>query len=267
MHRHIQGGFMMKSIYDLPEVYQAVLQKPDEVIEQEVETIHQLLKMHGVRGKKLLNLGCRPNPHGLLLAEKGYIITALDPYTTMLEEASRRAGRRGLNIRTIQANEVDFDLNEHDFDSAIFMFENFPQITLLADIGRNFSSVRRHLITGGIYIVDVDSLTHGIVREGGMRDRQTILLSNGYAERWFEDLPGDWEDGTNCEVLNTRIMLDAELHETHDEWRYRMYTPWDLSLLACGLDGWKYNGASSWRSPGADLRNEVHYFGIYEKIG
>lgn len=257
----------MNSIYDYPEIYLAVLEKSEEVIHQEVDTILRLLEMHQIQRGKVIDFGCRPAPHGLLLAESGFQVTAVDSSPAMLAEVRRQAERRGVQVSAVQAGEVDFDLEESDFEAAIFMFETFPQITQLAEIGRNFSAMRRHLKTGGIYIVDVDSLSHGILQEGNVRNRKTILLKNGYAERWFEDLPGDWEEGTNCEILYTRAMLDGELHETRDEWHYRMYTPWDLSLLACGMEGWKFSGAYSWRGPHLRLTNETHYFGVYQKIG
>ncbi len=258
---------MAKSIYDLPEVYQTILEKPNEIISIEVETITTLLDKHGIRGGKLLNLGCRTAPHALLLAQRGFEVTGLDPSEAMLAEARARAKTLKVEFQTVRAGEVDFELGEKKFVAAIFMFESFPQITSLDAIRRNFSSVRKHLRDEGIYIVDVDSLTHGIVLEESLRGRKTIVFDNGYAERWFEDLPGDWEEGTNTEVLNTRIMLNDVLHETRDVWEYRMYTPWDLSLLACGLDGWVYEGSYSWRGPECDLANEAHYFGVYRKIG
>lgn len=257
----------MESIYDLPEIYQTLLEKPNEIISAEVDTICALLEKHGMRGGKVLDLGCRTAPHALLLAQRGFDVTALDPSDSMLAEVRARADQLGVDLNTVRSEEVNFELEEKNFVAAIFMFENFPQITRYSEIGRNFSSVRRHLRNEGIYIVDVDSLTHGIVREAGMRGHKTLVLKNGYAERWFEDLPGDWEEGTNTEVLNARIMLDGVLHETHDAWKYRMYTPWDLSLLACGLDGWVYEGAYSWRGLEFNLTNEEHYFGVYRKIG
>jgi SAM-dependent methyltransferase len=257
----------MESIYDLPEIYQTILEKPNEIISVEVETITSLLDKHGIRGGKLLCLGCRTAPHALLLAQRGFEVTGLDPSEAMLTEARTRAENLKIEMRTVLSGEIEFELEEKKFVAAIFMFENFPQITRYNEIGRNFSSVRRHLRNDGIYIVDVDSLTHGILREENLRGRKTIVLNNGYAERWFEDLPGDWEEGTNTEVLNARIMLDGVLHETRDVWEYRMYTPWDLSLLACGLDGWVYEGSYSWRGLEYKLTNEAHYFGVYRKIG
>jgi len=257
----------MESIYSLPEIYQIILEKTEEIIAAEVNTITELLDKHGIRGGRLLNLGCRTAPHALLLAQRGFEVTALDPSSAMLAEVQARSEQLGLEIKTAQSAEVEFALEENKFVAAFFMFENFPQITRYADIRQNFSSVRRHLRNDGIYIVDVDSLTHGIVREESLRSRKTILLKNGYAERWFEDLPGDWEAGTNTEVLNARIMLNDNLYETRDVWEYRMYTPWDLALLAYGLDGWVYEGSYSWRGLGHPLANEEHYFGVYLKTG
>ncbi|MCZ7553773.1 MAG: class I SAM-dependent methyltransferase [Anaerolineales bacterium] len=257
----------MESIYDLPQIYQIILEKPTEIITIEVDTLNEVLDKYGIRGGHLLNLGCRTAPHALLLAQRGFEVTALDPSAAMLAEAQAQAERLGIEIKTVRSEEVDFDLEYKKFVAAFFMFENFPQITRYAEIRRNFAAVRRHLRDGGLYIVDVDSLTHGIVREESLRGRKTIVLKNGYAERWFEDLPGDWEAGTNTEVLNARIMLDDSLHETRDVWEYRMYTPWDLELLACGLDGWVYVGSYSWRGLRLPLANEEHYFGVFQKVG
>jgi SAM-dependent methyltransferase len=255
----------MTSLYDLPQVYLPILEKTTEVIQVEVHTIRKLLERRQITGGKVLEVGCRTAAHGRRLAQVGFQVTAIDPSESMLAEARRRAKKSEVALKTIQAGEVDFDLDEKDFDAAVFMYENFPQITNMVEIVMHFASVRRHLKPGGAYIFDVDSLTHGIRRQGGMRGRRMITFSNGYAERWYEDQPGDWVDGTNCEVLNCRIMLDGSLHETSDAWCYRMYTPWDLRLLAGAMEGWRMEGAYSWRGPEVDLSKENHYFALFAR--
>jgi SAM-dependent methyltransferase len=256
----------MASIYDIPEAYLPILEKTEDVLNAEVSTLLKLLARRRIASGKLLEIGCRVAEHGLRLSEAGFEVVALDPSQSMLDEARRQADKRGLAIKTELAEPVDFELEETDFSAAIFMYENFPQIIRLPEIFEHFEAVHACLRPGGVFIVDVDSLTHGIRRRGGVRSRRTIVLERGYAERWFEDMPGDWVYGTNCEVLNCRIMLDGKLHETCDTWCYRMYTPWDLTLLASAMDGWRMEGAYSWRDPEADIAKEEHYFAEFVRL-
>lgn len=48
-------------------------------------------------------------------------------------------------------------------------------------------------------------------------------------------------------------------------WHYRVYSPWEISLLVQTLEGWRLDGFYSWRDLNPDISNEEHYFMVLER--
>lgn len=254
----------MYSIYDFPEVYDVVLQHSPEVIAAEVASIEGLLARHGVTRGHALELACGTCPHGILLARHGFAVTGVDRSPAMLAAAARRATEAGASLRLVQGNIVDFALDIEPVDVALFMFETFPVITAYDDLVSHFCAVRRHMRPGGLYIIDLDPRKHGVGVSAEEWGRKTLSLLNGSVEVWNEDFPGDWVEGTSHLVLHCRILLGGVTYETADEWRMRVYSPWDLRVLVRTLEGWTLGGFCSWRDLSPDIANEEHYWMVLE---
>ena len=253
----------MKSLYDFAQIVDAVLERPDEVVQTEVRSVLRLGARHKIAGGQVLELACGACAHGLSLAREGFQVVGIDRSAAMLAEAQRRANLANTPIHTVQGDVVDFDLGVSDFDVAILMFETFPLITAYRDIVNHFNAVRRHMKQRGIYIVDVDAARHGVRTKAGEWGRRTLPLPDGCVETWYEDLPGDWVEGTNRMILRCRICLGDQVYETRDQWNIRVYNPWILALLAKTLDGWQLEGCFSWRDLSADIANEDHYLAVF----
>jgi ubiquinone/menaquinone biosynthesis C-methylase UbiE len=252
----------MNSLYDFPAAYDAVMGRPNEVVETEVRTVEGLLARYEIPGRKILELACGACAHGIRLAAHGFQVTGIDRSAAMLDEAQRRARAAGVNLRTVQGDVVAFDLGVADFDAALFLFETFPLITDYRDIVSHFRAVRRHMKSGGIYIVDLDA-SRGVREQAGEWGRKIIPLPDGQVEMWHEDSPGDWVNGINHLVLVCRISLHGKDHATRDEWHIRAYSPWQVSLLAQTLDGWRLGGFYSWQDLSKEIANERHYFTVF----
>jgi SAM-dependent methyltransferase len=252
------------SIYDFPQAYDAVLSRPQGVVEAEVESIDRLLRQRGCAGGRVLEVACGSSAHGIPLAARGYRITGIDRSQAMLAEAKRRADEASVGIRLAHADWSGFDLETADFDAAVFMFETFPLISRLDHIVSHFDAVRRHLRDGGVYVVDVDSYGAGIRSASGVWGRRTVTYPGGSAEAWFEDHPGNWIEGTNSLVLHCRIHAGEEIHLTRDAWTIHKYTPWDLAVLSRALIGWRFDSVRSWRDLNTDISAEAHYFAVFE---
>jgi hypothetical protein len=249
----------MPSLYDFPAAYDAVMNRPEAVVETEAHTVIALLAQHGITQGKILELASGASAHGLRLAGQGFQVTGLDRSAAMLAEAQRRAQAAGVALRTVQGDVVDFALEEGGFDAALFLFETFPLITATADIYRHFAAVRRSLRRGGVYIVDIDR-SYGIRTAQGEWGRRTAPLPNGQVEFWHADEPGDWVEGVNRLALHCRIALDDATYTTADVWVVRHYTPWMLVLLVETLPGWTLDGFYSWQQAGREIAQEAHYF-------
>lgn len=252
------------SIYDFPDVCDIIFQRPAEVVAVEVHSIAQLLAHHSMTGGRILELACGACPHSILLAQQGFAVTGLDRSTAMLKTAADRAAAARVTLDLVQGDIIDFNLNGKTFDAVIFMFETFPVITAYEDIVNHFRAVRGHLRSGGLYIIDLDARKHGVGTTTAEWGRQTLLLPNGSVEMWHEDLPGDWVQGTSHLVLHCRITIAGKVYETTDDWRLRVYSPWDLTVLVQTLAGWSLKGFFSWRDLSPDIGNERHYFMVLE---
>lgn len=256
----------MKSIYDFPTIYEFVLQREPGVVATEVRSIQQLLTQQGAAKGRILELACGACAHGLLLAQQGHHVTGLDRAPAMLEEARQRAAANSVHLELYQADIIDFVLPTEPFDAAIFMYETFPVITAYNDILRHFAAVRRHMQSGGFYIIDLDAHKRGVGVVHEEWGRRTITLPNGFVETWNEDLPGDWVAGTSHFILHCRITLDNVTDETIDDWQIRSYSPWSLTVLMQAVPGWRINGFYAWRDLSPQIVNETHYFMVLEAV-
>ncbi len=256
----------MQSIFDFPDVYDAVLRSPAEQIKTEGNSIRRLLAEQGITKGSVLELACGTCGHGILLAKGGFSVTGIDINPNMLEGAQCRMETAGVKIELIQGDVVDFNLGVVRFDCAIFMAETFPLITAYEDIKSHFQSVRRHLKKGGLYIIDMDKHYFAPPKsEIGIWGEKTVRLDNGHVEVWHEDFPGDWVEGINRMAMHCRIQVNDTICETTDDWRLRYYSPWILSLLVQKLEGWSLKGFFSRRELSQDISEETHYFTVLEK--
>mgnify|MGYP005851371477 CR=1 FL=1 len=254
------------SIYDHPEVYEAVVRAPMEQIESEVASIIRLLAQRGIYKGRVLELACGTCPHGILLARQGFSVHGVDLSPNILAVAAKRAEAGGVQIGLHQADIVDLHLDVGPFDCAIFMAETFPLITRYEDLISHFASVRRHLRPGGLYVVDVDAHRHGVGTRYQVWGEKRVALDDGYVDLWHEDFPGDWVQGTSHLVMHCRIHRGDSTVETEDEWRVRVDSPWHLELLLRTLPGWSLAGFYSWRDLSTDITDEAHYFMVVEAL-
>ena len=98
---------VVKSIYDFPQVYNAVLKRSAGVVDTEVRSILGILAKHDVHEGKILELDCGMCPHGIQLAREGFQIVGIDRSAAMLTEAQRRARSNGVHIRTVEGDVVE----------------------------------------------------------------------------------------------------------------------------------------------------------------
>jgi hypothetical protein len=76
---------------------------------------------------------------------------------------------------------------------------------------------------------------------------------------WHEDFPGDWVDGTSQMILYTRIERSGTVEETRDDWRLRVYSPWELSVLMRTQEGWNLDGFYSWKDGSSRIADDDNY--------
>jgi SAM-dependent methyltransferase len=232
----------MRSIYDFPDACEVVLDRPPGTVIEEVRSIQRLLATRGIVAGSILDVACGASPHGILLAQHGFAVTGIDCSPAMLAAARKRAAAVGVAMTLVEADLVEFALGMSDFDAAIFTFETFPVITEPGDIVWHFTTMRRYVRPGGVYIIDVDQPKHTVHSSVGEWGRRTIPLADGLVDTWYEDLAGDPSFPIHRLRLHCRIQIGGVDYETIDDWQLRVYRPDDLIAFAKTLAGWGFAG-------------------------
>lgn len=125
----------------------------DKDYHAEAQYVGRLLRGHGVRGRRLLEVGCGTGVHAHWLVADGWQVCGIDRSTDMLERARiRLAGRQGLTEFHV-GDARTFDLNRQ-FDAAISLFHVMSYQADPNDITAALQAVRRHLTAGGVFLFD-----------------------------------------------------------------------------------------------------------------
>jgi len=151
-------------IYDEPELYELACAYRD--IPAEVTALQGWFATHfagagaGAAVGSVLELAAGPAEHARELAGRGVRATALDWSAAMCGYAAGQAKAAGVPLDVVQADMRDFRVTAPDggevmFDAAITMLNSACHLFILDDLVRHLSAVRAHLVTGGLYIVEL----------------------------------------------------------------------------------------------------------------
>lgn len=120
-------------------------------IDSSVEWISELVPCKNY--KKLLDLGCGPGLYAERLAEKGYLLTAIDFSKRSIEYAKRKAKEKGYNIEYIYKNYLEIEYRD-EFDLITLIYCDFGA---LSHVQREMllKKIYAALKSGGKFIFDV----------------------------------------------------------------------------------------------------------------
>lgn len=107
-------------------------------IDSSVEWISELVPCKNY--KKLLDLGCGPGLYAERLAEKGYLLAAIDFSKRSIEYAKQKAEEKGYNIEYIYKNYLEIEYGD-EFDLIILIYCDFGAL----------SHVQREMLLKKIY--------------------------------------------------------------------------------------------------------------------
>jgi SAM-dependent methyltransferase len=115
--------------------------------------------------RSVLELAAGPAEHARELARRGLRATALDRSPAMCAYAAAQAKTAGLDLDVVEADMRDFrvgvgdgaesDGAERRFDLAITMLNSACHLFTLDDLVPHLTAVAAHLVTGGLYIVEL----------------------------------------------------------------------------------------------------------------
>jgi SAM-dependent methyltransferase len=121
----------------------------------ECDLVEQMIQRHGVGTVgRILDLGCGTGGHAILLAARGYDVTAVDRSAEMLRHARAKGGQTGANVRWIEGDARSVEIGDR-FDAVLLMFAVLSYQTSNDDVLATLRTVRRHLRPGGLVVFDV----------------------------------------------------------------------------------------------------------------
>jgi len=149
---------MARTTYDAIAPYYDLIQSKKDYA-GECRFLEHLIRrfLNGPR-KDLLDVGCGTASHALLLAKRGYRVTAVDQSPGMLDQGRKKAGTRQPGLRLLQADLRRMALGVR-FDAAYSM--DGPVLSLLTarDLLQHFRTIRDHLRPGGLFVFDFSRAT------------------------------------------------------------------------------------------------------------
>ncbi len=117
-------------------------------------------------GSPILELGCGTGRVLLPLAQAGYAITGLDNSPAMLARARQRLSTQSHQVcdrvNLIQADVRDFALARR-YTLAFFALNGFMHFLTLEDQLRALRCIRRHLVPGGTFILDLPYISFSLL--------------------------------------------------------------------------------------------------------
>lgn len=172
--------------------------------------------------KSILDVGCGTGNHALLLAEKGYSVVGIDLSEVMINQAKRKAERRGLPVEFFVQDMRKFSLGKK-FDAVLCLFGTFGYCSNDGKILAIFNGIKDHLKAGGLFIFDFFPVYAYCGRES-WRSVSEIRRDDTYAMRIVDGAFNPANNQVNlkikCNIIKNKH-LDDSFQEEH---RLRTFT-------------------------------------------
>ncbi len=170
-----------------------------------------ILERRGLRGRRLLDVGCGTGKSFLPMLTRGWEVTGCDISASMLEEASAKVGEEvRLSVADMRELPVfgEFDLVWSLDDAVNYMLDEEELTRALRGMGANLAPT-------GLLLFDVNALhgyrTFWAVTEAfaELEDRRRVV--------WHGEVDADAEPGSICEARMTIESADATSSEGGEE--------------------------------------------------
>lgn len=168
----------------------------------------------------ILELGCGSGRILLHLAKSGFRVTGVDSSKPMLEIARQRLAENARAERRVRLEEADmraFSLRTR-FRMAFCAINSFMHLMTTEDQTACLATVHRHLVAGGLLIIDVFNPDLALLLEGGGRLMLERLLIDPAGPTVVTKMVSAWVDRANqvnhITYLYDEMMLDGLVKRT-----------------------------------------------------
>lgn len=133
--------------------------------------------------RSVLDLCCGTGIGTRILLERGYApVVGVDASASMIAQAEALAVPGDGSVY-VCSDAGDFDLDVQHFDMAISLFDSLNYILDEAHLSRVFRQVRRHLVPGGLFAFDMNSI-HALKTGMFTQSDQTPGLRHNWISHW-----------------------------------------------------------------------------------
>jgi SAM-dependent methyltransferase len=128
--------------------------KSYDALNEFVTDVPFYLQMIEKFGEPIIELACGTGRITIPIAEKGFEIVGIDISEGMINEAKEKSTKAKLDIRFIESDIRDFELNRK-FSLIVLPFNSICHLHDFESISSCFNCVKKHLTTDGRFIIDV----------------------------------------------------------------------------------------------------------------
>jgi ubiquinone/menaquinone biosynthesis C-methylase UbiE len=150
-----EGGELMEQYSGLAEIY-------DRTIDMDYDKWADFVKSYfeskgsGIRGKRLLELGCGTGNMTLRLKSLGADVTAIDISQEMLTVAEEKSWSKKIKLSYLNQDMVNFNI-QRKFSIAASFCDGYNYILEKENLKESFKRVFNHLDKGGYFIFDIST--------------------------------------------------------------------------------------------------------------
>lgn len=116
----------------------------------------ELIALHGIKGKRLLDLACGTGTCAVILAGKGFEVTGIDISAQMLSRAKENARHDGVELKLFSRDMRDFLLDSKS-DVITSFYDSINYLLSIEDVEKTFACACRQLENGGAFIFDMNT--------------------------------------------------------------------------------------------------------------
>lgn len=164
--------------------------------------IEAIAREHGLRGTRLLDVGCGTGKSFLPMVARGYEVTAFDISPAMVARACEAAAGSGAEVLVADVRDLP-ELGR--FDLAIALDDTLNYVLSDEELQAAFSGLARNLRPGGLLVFDLNSLPafrDGLTRDMAMETDDAFFCWRGEVAG-PEDMPPGGIGSSVIEVFST----------------------------------------------------------------